>query len=304
MRLVARGMSNKAIARQLGISPRTVEGHLNHVFEKLDTTSRTELVHYALASSLFGERAAAEPPGTDPVSRAAVRRHGAVALERPYRTERQIGSSTESGPTSGSEVDTASATQPIGRPRYTVDELTFWILQLVILALSLIRLAATVAFHLDSTSLAVEFSTLGIFLVPVVYAALNFGLHGALFTAAGSPSSPFRVPRGGHSHNYVARGPSWPRSSCSTPWHFLVGQRVTAERDARRHRRGRPGGPPERRSPLPGSLRLKPGAHPHRRRQWLCGRGERLGSAGILHLEAETHRERRPRRQPPFAWWT
>jgi DNA-binding NarL/FixJ family response regulator len=53
VRLVARGMSNKAIAHQLAISPRTVEGHLNHVFEKLGTTSRTELVHYALASSLF-----------------------------------------------------------------------------------------------------------------------------------------------------------------------------------------------------------------------------------------------------------
>jgi DNA-binding NarL/FixJ family response regulator len=54
VRLVARGMSNKAIARQLAISPRTVEGHLNHVFDKLGTTSRTELVHYALANSLFG----------------------------------------------------------------------------------------------------------------------------------------------------------------------------------------------------------------------------------------------------------
>ena len=56
VRLVARGMSNKAIARQLSISPRTVEGHLNHVFQKLDTTSRTELVHYALASRLFRNR--------------------------------------------------------------------------------------------------------------------------------------------------------------------------------------------------------------------------------------------------------
>jgi DNA-binding NarL/FixJ family response regulator len=54
VRLVARGMSNKAIAHLLGISPRTVEGHLNHVFEKAGTTSRTELVHYALANSLFG----------------------------------------------------------------------------------------------------------------------------------------------------------------------------------------------------------------------------------------------------------
>jgi DNA-binding NarL/FixJ family response regulator len=53
VRLVARGRSNKAIAHQLGISPRTVEGHLNHVFEKLGSTSRTELVHYALANGLF-----------------------------------------------------------------------------------------------------------------------------------------------------------------------------------------------------------------------------------------------------------
>jgi DNA-binding NarL/FixJ family response regulator len=51
--LVALGRSNKAIARQLGISPRTVEGHLNHVFEKVGSTSRTELVHYALANGLF-----------------------------------------------------------------------------------------------------------------------------------------------------------------------------------------------------------------------------------------------------------
>ncbi len=61
VRLVARGMSNKAIARQLGISPRTVEGHLNHIFEKVGTTSRTELVHYALASSLFGRGHGAHP---------------------------------------------------------------------------------------------------------------------------------------------------------------------------------------------------------------------------------------------------
>jgi len=53
VRLVARGMSNKAIASELGISPRTVEGHVNHVFDKLGVDSRTELVHYALANSMF-----------------------------------------------------------------------------------------------------------------------------------------------------------------------------------------------------------------------------------------------------------
>ena len=53
VRLVARGLANKAIATQLGISVRTVEGHIQHAFEKLGANSRTELVHYALANSLF-----------------------------------------------------------------------------------------------------------------------------------------------------------------------------------------------------------------------------------------------------------
>ena len=64
VRLVARGMANKAIATELGISPRTVEGHLNHVFEKVGIQSRTELVHYALANSMF-----ARDPVTYPIER-------------------------------------------------------------------------------------------------------------------------------------------------------------------------------------------------------------------------------------------
>ena len=64
VRLAARGMSNKNIATELGISPRTVEGHLNHVFEKLGVESRTALVHYALANSLFGRDPTTD--GADP----------------------------------------------------------------------------------------------------------------------------------------------------------------------------------------------------------------------------------------------
>jgi len=60
----------------------------------------------------------------------------------------------------------------------------FWILQLAVLALALIRLAVTVAFHLDPTSIGVEFSTLAIFVVPVVVVSLNYGLAGGLVTAA------------------------------------------------------------------------------------------------------------------------
>jgi len=67
VRLVARGMANKVIAQQLSISPRTVEGHLNRVFDKLGIVSRTELVHYALANSLF-IRDPQGGPGADPVS--------------------------------------------------------------------------------------------------------------------------------------------------------------------------------------------------------------------------------------------
>jgi DNA-binding NarL/FixJ family response regulator len=61
VRLVSRGMSNKAIAHELGISPRTVEGHINHVFEKLGSNSRTELVHYSLANTLFAKEPTDDP---------------------------------------------------------------------------------------------------------------------------------------------------------------------------------------------------------------------------------------------------
>ena len=50
--LVADGLSNRAIAAHLGVSFRTVEGHLNHVFTKLGLEGRTELVRFALTNGL------------------------------------------------------------------------------------------------------------------------------------------------------------------------------------------------------------------------------------------------------------
>ena len=44
LRLAAKGFTNKAIGMQLNISDRTVQGHLAHIFAKLQATSRTEAV--------------------------------------------------------------------------------------------------------------------------------------------------------------------------------------------------------------------------------------------------------------------
>lgn len=47
--LVTRGYRNKQIALELGVSLRTVESHLEHIFDKVGSTSRTELSMYAVA---------------------------------------------------------------------------------------------------------------------------------------------------------------------------------------------------------------------------------------------------------------
>ena len=46
--LATRGLSNKDIADELLLSARTVQGHLGHIFNKLNVSSRTEAVVYAL----------------------------------------------------------------------------------------------------------------------------------------------------------------------------------------------------------------------------------------------------------------
>jgi DNA-binding NarL/FixJ family response regulator len=48
LELVAKGMTNKGIGQQLGISDRTVQGHLANIYGKLNVSSRTEAVTEAL----------------------------------------------------------------------------------------------------------------------------------------------------------------------------------------------------------------------------------------------------------------
>ncbi len=53
LRLVARGYHNKEIGQALGVSTRTVEGHLNAIFIKLSVESRTEAVVRAVTARLL-----------------------------------------------------------------------------------------------------------------------------------------------------------------------------------------------------------------------------------------------------------
>lgn len=53
LELLATGLSNKEIARKLGVSPNTVKTHLARLYEKLGAARRTEAVDKARSLSLI-----------------------------------------------------------------------------------------------------------------------------------------------------------------------------------------------------------------------------------------------------------
>ena len=57
LRLIARGLTNRAIARALGIAPRTADQHVHSIFIKAGVKSRAEAVRYALMHGLASETA-------------------------------------------------------------------------------------------------------------------------------------------------------------------------------------------------------------------------------------------------------
>ena len=71
VRLVAEGLQNRDIAKELKLSEHTVKNYLFHIFEKLGVSSRVELVLYAVSNAKGAEIAAVQseklerkPPGS------------------------------------------------------------------------------------------------------------------------------------------------------------------------------------------------------------------------------------------------
>ncbi|MBV6762904.1 protein kinase domain-containing protein [Rhodococcus opacus] len=59
--LVAEGLTNQAIANRLVISPRTAQGHVEHILTKLGFTSRTQIAAWVVESHDDGDRPAPSP---------------------------------------------------------------------------------------------------------------------------------------------------------------------------------------------------------------------------------------------------
>jgi DNA-binding NarL/FixJ family response regulator len=55
LRTVSRGLSNKAIARELWISEQTVKFHLTNIYRKLGISNRTEAARWALGRGIHSE---------------------------------------------------------------------------------------------------------------------------------------------------------------------------------------------------------------------------------------------------------
>ena len=60
MVLVARGMTNKEMAKRLFLSPRTVDAHVEHIRNKLGFHSRAQVAAWTAEQGLVGESPPAE----------------------------------------------------------------------------------------------------------------------------------------------------------------------------------------------------------------------------------------------------
>jgi DNA-binding NarL/FixJ family response regulator len=59
--LLARGLSNKQIAERLVITPKTAGNHVEHIYAKIDASSRAAAAMFAVQHGLLPEEAVAAP---------------------------------------------------------------------------------------------------------------------------------------------------------------------------------------------------------------------------------------------------
>ncbi|MEO9170852.1 MAG: response regulator transcription factor [Candidatus Aquilonibacter sp.] len=52
VRLLAEGLSNKAISAQMGLSDKTVKNHISHILAKLNLSARTQVAVHALRTGI------------------------------------------------------------------------------------------------------------------------------------------------------------------------------------------------------------------------------------------------------------
>ena len=53
LRLVARGLANREIADRLGVSTRTAEHHVQHIYDKIGVSSRAAAALFAMEHRLL-----------------------------------------------------------------------------------------------------------------------------------------------------------------------------------------------------------------------------------------------------------
>ena len=87
LRLVARGGSMKEVGRALGISPKTVDNHIQHIYPKIEVKTRAGAVLFAIEHGIVGanDGASGNPPHA---ARQGIRQGPSIASLRPFRWRR------------------------------------------------------------------------------------------------------------------------------------------------------------------------------------------------------------------------
>jgi DNA-binding CsgD family transcriptional regulator len=74
LRLVARGLPNKAIARSLSVTPKTVEHHVQHIYDKLGVATRAGATLFAAQHDLVHQDPLRAPGESASIGRTSITR--------------------------------------------------------------------------------------------------------------------------------------------------------------------------------------------------------------------------------------